>query len=101
MKPRISLREALSDPNLLGSALAGDSWKAWRTLLIAVMGEELTADDRAIFAKLTGRGDLERRDLRRVPRWSRPSGAGRPSVTSSTGPARCGSRSPSARASGS
>jgi hypothetical protein len=63
MKPRISLREALSDPNLLGSALAGDSWKAWRTLLIAVMGEELTADDRAIFAKLTGR---EREPLRSV-----------------------------------
>ena len=63
MKPRISLREALSDPNLLGSSLAGDSWKAWRTLLIAVMGEELTADDRAIFAKLTGR---EREPLRSV-----------------------------------
>jgi hypothetical protein len=63
MKPRISLREALSDPNLLGSALAGDSWKAWRTLLIAAMGEELTADERAIFAKLTGR---EREPLRPV-----------------------------------
>jgi hypothetical protein len=63
MNPRISLREALSDPNLLGSALAGDSWKAWRTLLIAAMGEELTADERAIFAKLTGR---EREPLERV-----------------------------------
>jgi len=39
MKPRISLREALSDPNLLGRSLAGDSWKACRTLLIAAMGE--------------------------------------------------------------
>jgi hypothetical protein len=55
MNPRISLREALSDPNLLGSSLAGDSWKAWRTLLIAAMGEALSDDERAIFAKLTGR----------------------------------------------
>jgi hypothetical protein len=26
MKPRIPLRRALSDPNLLGNALLGDSW---------------------------------------------------------------------------
>ena len=63
MKPRISLREALSDPNLLGRSLAGDSWKAWRTLLIAAMGEELRDDERAIFTKLTGR---EREPLRPV-----------------------------------
>ena len=63
MKPRISLREALSDPNLLGRSLAGDSWKAWRTLLIAARGEKLSDDERAIFAKLTGR---EREPLRPV-----------------------------------
>jgi NUMOD3 motif len=55
MKPRISLREALSDPNLLGSALAGDSWKAWRTLLIAVMGEELTAEFLAVVGRRGGK----------------------------------------------
>src|SRR5262245_3493471 len=49
------MRRALADPNLLGSALAGDSWLAWRTLLIAAMGEELTEDERSAFAKLTGR----------------------------------------------
>ena len=42
MKPRISLRQSLQDPNLLGAAIAGDSWRSWRTLLIAAMGEELT-----------------------------------------------------------
>jgi hypothetical protein len=63
MKPRISLREALSDPNLLGGSLAGDSWKAWRTLLIAGRGEKLSDDERAIFTKLTGR---EREPLRPV-----------------------------------
>ena len=40
MIPRVPLREALSDPNLLGTAIAGDSWRSWRTLLIAAMGED-------------------------------------------------------------
>ena len=35
--------------------LAGDSWAAWRVLLIAIVGEELTEDERAIFTALTGR----------------------------------------------
>jgi hypothetical protein len=61
--PTISLRRALSDPNLLGGVLAGESWSAWRTLLIALMGEELTDEERAVFRKLTGR---EREPLRRV-----------------------------------
>jgi len=38
MKPRTSLRAALDDPRLLGEALPGDSWKPWRTILIAAMG---------------------------------------------------------------
>ncbi len=49
------MRRALSDPNLLGLALEGDSWAAWRTLLIAMRGEALTEDERAIFARLTNR----------------------------------------------
>jgi hypothetical protein len=63
MKPKISLREALSDPGLLGNILAGDSWKAWRVILIAAMGEELTDDERPIFTALTGR---EREPLQRI-----------------------------------
>ena len=51
MIPRVALREALSDPNLLGTAIAGDSWSSWRTLLIAAMGEELTEDERIIFKR--------------------------------------------------
>jgi hypothetical protein len=46
MIPRVPLRQALSDPNLLGTALAGDSWSSWRILSIAAMGEELSADER-------------------------------------------------------
>ena len=55
MKPSISLRKALTDSQLLGDALAGDSWRSWRILMIAAMGEALTDDERVIFTKLTGR----------------------------------------------
>src|SRR5579859_3346327 len=51
----ISLREALSDPALLGSVLSGDSWRAWKILLIAAMGESLTSDERIVFKQFTGR----------------------------------------------
>ena len=39
MKVKTSIRKALSDPALLGHVLKGDSWRAWRVLLIAAMGE--------------------------------------------------------------
>jgi hypothetical protein len=58
MKPLVAMREALADPNLLGSAIPGDSWLPWRTLLIAAMGEALTDEERAIFTTLTER-DVE------------------------------------------
>jgi hypothetical protein len=55
MKKLVSMREALADPHLLGDALPGDSWSAWRTLLIASVGEPLTDDERQTFKALTGR----------------------------------------------
>lgn len=58
MKPLVSMREALTDPNLLGGAIEGDSWLPWRTLLIAAMGEPLTQEERTIYTALTER-DLE------------------------------------------
>jgi hypothetical protein len=54
MKATVTMREALADPELLGTVLAGTSWAAWRTLLIAAMGEPLDNDERELFAKLTG-----------------------------------------------
>ena len=57
MKPTIPIREALADAQLLGNVIAGDSWRAWRLLLIAMMGEALTDEERAIFTTLTGRED--------------------------------------------
>jgi hypothetical protein len=56
MTPFVTMRRALSDQHLLGAVLGGDSWLAWRVLLIAAMGEPLTDEERPIFAKLTGRG---------------------------------------------
>lgn len=55
MKPRVSIREALEDPQLLGGALPGESWLLWRVLLIAAMGEALTEDERKLFESVTGR----------------------------------------------
>jgi hypothetical protein len=61
--PLVSMRAALSDENLLGKALPGESWAAWRVLLIAMMGEALTDEEGVIFTRLTGR---EREPLERV-----------------------------------
>ena len=55
MRVRTTLREALSDPRLLGKALEGDSWHAWRTILLATMGEPLTDEELATFQAVTGR----------------------------------------------
>jgi hypothetical protein len=53
MTPQISLRAALEDPQLLN--LGAPSWIAWRSLLLATMGEQLTAPELEHFRKLTGR----------------------------------------------
>jgi hypothetical protein len=55
MKPLLSMRDALSDPEVFGEVLSGSSWDGWRTLLIAVMGEALDPAERAVFESLTGR----------------------------------------------
>ena len=46
MIPRITLRKAPEDPQPLGGSLGGESWQAWRALLIAAMGEKLTDEER-------------------------------------------------------
>lgn len=53
--PAVTMRAALADPQLLGSALSGDSWSTWRTLLIASMGEPLTPEEMVTFTAVTGR----------------------------------------------
>ena len=51
----VTMRKALSDAGLLKHVIAGDSWRTWRILLIAAMGEQLTEDEREIFTRVTGR----------------------------------------------
>jgi hypothetical protein len=52
MKPRTTLRRALSDANLLGGVLAGESWRAWRVLLIAAKRDALTAELAGVYPGL-------------------------------------------------
>lgn len=58
MKPLVSMREAVTDDNLLANAMPGDSWLPWRVSLIAAMGEALTDEEREVFTAITGR-DVE------------------------------------------
>jgi hypothetical protein len=55
MKKLITVRQALEDPAWLGGMLGGESFAVMRVLLIAAMGEPLTADEMRIFTELTGR----------------------------------------------
>lgn len=51
----VTLREALNDPNLLGSVLRGPSWSNWRTLLLAAMAEPISPEELQSFRAQTGR----------------------------------------------
>lgn len=55
MVPLITMRAALDDPDVFGAIFAGDTWAAWRIILIAAMGEPLTDEERITFTRLTGR----------------------------------------------
>ena len=62
MRVRVSMREALADPELFGPIMSGSSLvSAGRSCLIASAGEPLTDDEREEFRRLTGR---EREPLR-------------------------------------
>jgi hypothetical protein len=50
-----TMREALTDPALMGNVMSGPSWLPHRTLAIAAMGEELSAEERIVFERFTGR----------------------------------------------
>ncbi len=55
MKPLVPLRRSLSDPDLLGHVMVGNTFRPHRILLMAAFGEELTEDERVIFQQFTGR----------------------------------------------
>jgi hypothetical protein len=48
LRKLISMRKALESPAYFGTLLAGDSWQAWRVLLIAIVGEALTDEERVV-----------------------------------------------------
>ena len=52
----VTMRQALADPTIFRKLVTGPSWRPWRVLLIAIMGEKLTPQERGIFEQLTGRG---------------------------------------------
>jgi hypothetical protein len=60
VKRSVTMRSALADPALLGNALVGPSWSTWRTFLVAAMGEALSASEREVFTKFTGRERVAR-----------------------------------------
>jgi hypothetical protein len=55
MRPNISMREALNDPQLFANILRGDSWYGWKVLLIAAAGETLNDIERVEYKRLTAR----------------------------------------------
>ena len=57
MRKLMTMRAFLESPDYMGGEdmLAGESWRPWRIVLIAAMGEALTPDERETFKELTGR----------------------------------------------
>jgi hypothetical protein len=50
----VTLRQALSDKHYFGGQLAGESWRVWRSLMYAIMGEPLEPDELSDFEMVTG-----------------------------------------------
>src|SRR5262245_29435009 len=65
--PSISITQTLTDQNLLGAAL-GDagSWSTWLTVLKAAFGQELSAQELAIFASVAGDRPVPRQRVREL-----------------------------------
>jgi hypothetical protein len=66
VKPLISLRSALRDPDLFAKEFGSASWLGWRALLLGMLGEALTVEERQVFQTLTAR---TREPLRRVEQF--------------------------------
>ncbi|ATX66244.1 hypothetical protein [Roseinatronobacter bogoriensis] len=51
----VTIRDAMTDPQLFGDTFAGDSFKAWRALLSGFYGLPLSDDEAAIWQQVTAR----------------------------------------------
>jgi hypothetical protein len=65
---------ALTDLDLFGRVLEGDSWAAWRVLLIAICGEELATEERIIFESLMGREREPGEQVEDASKWMNVNG---------------------------
>jgi hypothetical protein len=57
MTAPITIRDCMTDPALFGGQFGGDSFAAWRALLAAFYGLELSDDERATLEAITGRSE--------------------------------------------
>ncbi len=53
LRKLITIREALESSAYFGTLFASDGWQAWRALLITIVGEPLTDEERVVFKALT------------------------------------------------
>lgn len=51
----VSIRDVMTDPNLLGNEFADESWLAWMVLLSGFFGLELDSKERRIWESITSR----------------------------------------------
>jgi hypothetical protein len=54
----VTIRDLMTDPALFGDQFGGDSFAAWRALLAAFYGLELSDDERETVMALTGRAEV-------------------------------------------
>lgn len=57
MKADVTIRDAMTDPNLFGRTFGGESFAAWRALLAGFYGLPLNDDEAESFASVTGRAE--------------------------------------------
>lgn len=62
----MTIRDLMTDPALFGDQFGGDSFAAWRALLAAFYGLELTDDERATVLALTGRDSVPSESFREL-----------------------------------
>jgi hypothetical protein len=61
--PALSILNWLSDPKLLGRAFSGESWNAWRAILAAAFGLQLTREQLKVVQACTRRVNAPRQQV--------------------------------------
>lgn len=66
MKARLSLIEAINDPNLFASHFRGSSWRPWKIVLKAALGHALTPKELTFFKSIAGGRKPPKRRVREL-----------------------------------